>query len=181
MSQTYSFKIRIIHWLTALLIITLLILGFWMTNRSAANLWDELTNTLYAWHKLIGFLVLLITGLRVLVKLNSKRPPYPIGLALWQIQLAQSVQIAMYLLLVLIPLLGWAGVTAYPALITVGGYHLPGLPGIPKDQSLAKQFFEIHGYLVIALIALISLHLIAGLSHLLIKKDGVFERIWFKR
>jgi cytochrome b561 len=181
MSQTYSFKIRIIHWLTALLIITLLILGFWMTNRSAANLWDELTNTLYAWHKLIGFLVLLITGLRVLVKLNSKRPPYPIGLTLWQIQLAQSVQIAMYLLLVLIPLLGWAGVTAYPALITVGGYHLPGLPGIPKDQGLAKQLFELHGYLVIALIALISLHLIAGLSHLLIKKDGVFERIWFKR
>jgi cytochrome b561 len=102
-------------------------------------------------------------------------------LTLWQIQLAQSVQIAMYLLLVLIPLLGWAGVTAYPALITVGGYHLPGLPGIPKDQGLAKQLFELHGYLVIALIALISLHLIAGLSHLLIKKDGVFERIWFKR
>jgi cytochrome b561 len=181
MSQTYSFKIRVIHWLTTLLIIALLILGFWMTNRSSANLWDELTNMLYGWHKLIGFFVLLITGLRILIKLNSKKPPYPLGLALWQMQLAQSVQIAMYLLLVLIPLFGWAGVTAYPALITVGGLHLPGLPGIPKDQNLAKQLFEIHGYLVIALIALISLHVIGGLSHLLLKKDGVFERIWFKR
>jgi cytochrome b561 len=180
MSQTYSYKIRIIHWLSALLIIALLTLGFWMTNRSASNQWDELTNTLYSWHKLIGFSVLLITGLRVLIKLSFKRPPYPDGLALWQIQLAQSVQIAMYLLLVIIPLFGWAGVTAYPALITVGGFHLPGFPGIPEDQVLAKQLFEIHGYLVLALISIISLHVIAGLRHLCFKKDGVFERIWFK-
>jgi len=181
MSQTYSYKIRMIHWLTAFLIIALLTLGFWMTNRSAANLWDELTNTLYAWHKLIGFLVLLITLLRILIKLNSKRPPYPVGLALWQIQMAHSVQIAMYLLLMLIPLFGWAGITAYPALITVGGFNLPGFPGIPKDQILAKQLFEIHGYLVLALISITFLHVIAGLSHLCFKKDGVFQRIWFKR
>ena len=181
MSRTYPFSIRLIHWLTALLIIALLTLGFWMTNRSAANLWDELTNTLYSWHKLIGFSVLLITGLRVLIKLSSKRPPYPNGLALWQIQMAQSVQIAMYLLLVIIPLFGWAGVTAYPALITVGGFHLPGLPGIPEDQILAKQLFQIHGYLVLALISITLLHVIAGLSYLCFKKDGVFERIWFKR
>jgi len=181
MSETYSLKIRIIHWLTALLMITLFTLGFWMTNRSAANLWDELTNTLYAWHKLIGFLVLLITGLRILIKLNSKRPPYPVGLALWQIQIAHAVQTSMYLLLLLIPLFGWAGVTAYPALITVGGFNLPGLPGIPKDQILAKQLFEIHSYLVITLISITLIHVIAGLSHLGVKKDGVFERIWFKR
>ena len=181
MPQTYSLMIRFIHWLTALLIIALLILGFWMTNRSAANLWDELTNTLYSWHKLIGFLVLLITGLRVLIKLNSHRPTYPIGIALWQIQFAHSIQIAMYLLLAIIPLFGWAGVTAYPALITVGGFHLPGMPGIPKDQILAKQLFEIHGYLVLALISISLLHVIAGLRHLFFKRDGVFERIWFKR
>jgi cytochrome b561 len=170
-----------IHWLTALLMITLLTLGFWMTNRSAANLWDELTNTLYAWHKLIGFLVLLITGLRIFIKLNSKRPPYSVGLALWKIQIAHAVQTSMYFLLLLIPLFGWAGVTAYPALIIVGGFNLPGLPGIPKDQTLAKQLFDIHGYLVITLISITLIHVIAGLGHLGFKKDGVFERIWFKR
>jgi cytochrome b561 len=170
---------RFIHWLTTSLMITLLILGYWMTSRSAADLWDELTNTLYSWHKLIGFLVLLITGMRVLVKLNSIRPPYPMGLALWQIRLAQSVQLAMYLLLVLVPLFGWAGVTAYPALITVVDFHLPALPGVPKDQILAKQLFEIHGYLVIGLISITFLHVIAGLNHKWLKKDGVFERMWF--
>lgn len=181
MPQLYSKMTRLIHWLTAILIVASLVLGFWMTDRSAANLWDELTNTLYSWHKLIGFLILLITGLRILNKLRSTRPPYPSSVSQSQIQLAKSVQGALYLLLVLVPLFGWAGVTAFPALITVGGYHLPALPGIPKDQALAKQIFEIHGYLALALIAVASAHIAAGLSHLWIKKDGVFERMWFKR
>jgi cytochrome b561 len=180
MSQTYSAMTRLIHWFTAALLVASLVLGFWMTDRSAANLWDDLTNTLYSWHKLIGFIVLLVTGLRVINKLRSTRPLYPSSISRGQIQIAQSVQTALYLLLVLVPLFGWAGVTAFPALITVGGYHLPALPGIPKDQALAKQLFEIHGYLVLALIALAVVHIAAGLQHLLFKKDGVFERIWFK-
>lgn len=181
MQQTYSLMIRLIHWLTAILIIALLVLGFWMTNRSAANLWDALTNTLYSWHKLIGFFILLITGLRILFKLKSTRPPYPSSVSRGQIQLAQSVQSALYLLLIFTPLFGWAGVTAYPALITVGGYHLPGMPGIPKDQALAKQLFEIHGYLAIAVMTIAAAHIAAGLNHLWLKKDKVFERIWFMR
>jgi len=181
MTQRYSFSLRLMHWLTAALIIGLLILGFWMTSRSEANLWDELTNTLYAWHKLIGFLVLLITGLRLLAKSTSKRPPYPNDFSPIQILLAKSVQSILYLLLFLAPLFGWAGVTAYPALITVGDYYLPGMPGIPKDEALAKQLFEIHGYLVFVLIGITLGHITVGLSHLWLKKDEVFGRIWFRR
>ena len=84
-----------------------------------------------------------------------------------------------YLLLVLVPLFGWAGVTAYPALMTVGGFQLLALPGVPKGELLAKQLFEIHGYLVLALIAVAMAHICAGLNHLWIKKDRVFDRIWF--
>lgn len=181
MPQRYSFLMRVVHWLTALLISLSLILGFWMTNRSAANLWDELTNTLYAWHKLIGFIIILTTVVRIFLKLRSKKPPYPVNLSRGQIQLARLVQITLYSLLVLVPLLGWAGVTAFPALITVGGFHLPKMPGIPEDQTLAKQLFEIHGYLVLVLIAIALVHIAAGLIHLWYKKDGVFSRIWFGR
>jgi cytochrome b561 len=162
------------------MIIVLLVLGFWMTDRAGANLWDELTNTLYSWHKLIGFLMLLTTALRIVVKLLHKRPDYPSSISAGNIQLAHLVQSSMYLLLVLVPLFGWAGVTAYPALITVGGFHLPAFPGVPKGEPLAKQLFEIHGYLVLALIAVAIAHIVAGLNHLWVKKDQVFDRIWFK-
>lgn len=176
----YPILLRLIHWLTAIMMVVLLVLGFWMTDRAGANLWDELTNTLYSWHKLIGFLVLLITALRIAVKWFNKRPDYPSDISRGHIQLAHMVQNTMYLLLVLVPLFGWAGVTAYPALITVGGFHLPGLPGVPKGEPLAKQLFEIHGYLVLALIAMAIAHIGAGLNHLWVKKDQVFDRIWFK-
>jgi cytochrome b561 len=87
---------------------------------------------------------------------------------------------ALYLLLLVVPLLGWAAVTAFPALITLNGFHLPAMPGIPQDQALAKQLFEIHGNLALVLAVLALAHIAAGLHHLLIKKDGVFQRMWFK-
>jgi len=139
MPQTYTRTQRLLHWLTAVFIAALVVLGLWMKERSGANIWDALTNTLYAWHKLIGFLVLLLTALRVIVKLRSTRPPYPPSVPPSTIKLAAAVHGVLYLLLLAVPLLGWAGVTAYPALITVGGYNLPAMPGIPQDQALAKQ------------------------------------------
>ncbi|MDP3621509.1 MAG: cytochrome b/b6 domain-containing protein [Polynucleobacter sp.] len=180
MPNTYSLTARLFHWLTAALILCLAILGFWMTDRANANLWDALTDTLYAWHKFIGFTVLLMTALRLIVKLSSNKPPYSSSVSAHTIKLASFMHGILYLLLFLVPLLGWAGVTAYPALITIGGYHLPAMPGITKDETLAKQLFEIHGYLAITLIVLAVGHLMAALHHLLLKKDGVFQRMGFK-
>lgn len=180
MPTTYSLTARLLHWLTAIFIVSLIALGVWMTERAGANLWDSLTNTLYGWHKLIGFTVLCLTLLRFVVKLRSTRPPYPASVSPATIKLAAIAHGLLYLLLIVVPLLGWAGVTAYPALITLGSYHLPAMPGIPKDQALAKQLFEIHGNLALVLAGLAVAHAAAGLHHLLLKKDGVFQRMWFK-
>lgn len=179
MINRYSTLARGIHWFTAGAILVLAILGFWMTERAAANLWDNLTNTLYEWHKLIGFTVLLITILRLILKLNSKTPAYPNSISPMMITVASIVHYSLYGLLFIVPLLGWAGVTAYPALITVGGYMLPAMPGIPKSELIAKQIFQIHGVLAMTLLAIALLHVMAALNHLIIKRDGIFQRIWF--
>lgn len=179
MINRHSALARTIHWFTACAVLTLAILGFWMTERAAANLWDNLTNTLYGWHKLIGFTILLITILRLVLKLNSKNPPYPNSISPFKIKIASLVHYTLYSLLFIVPLLGWAGVTAYPALITLGGYSLPAMPGIPKSELIAKQIFQIHGLLAMTLIAIALLHFTAALNHLIIKRDGIFQRIWF--
>ncbi|CAM3639535.1 cytochrome b [Polynucleobacter brandtiae] len=181
MRSTYSLVARLLHWLIACLVLIQLVLGVWMIARSGANLWDALTDTLYAWHKLIGFTVLLMMVLRLLVKLNSQRPPYPSSVSAVNIKLAAAVHGLLYLLLLVVPLLGWAGVTAYPALITVGGFDLPSMPGISQDEALAKQLFQIHGYLALLLVGIASAHIAAAMAHLLIKKDGVFQRMWIGR
>jgi cytochrome b561 len=84
----------------------------------------------------------------------------------------------LYVLLVAVPLLGWAGVTAYPALITVAGQHLPAMPLIAQNEALAKQLFAAHGTLALVLGALIIAHICAALKHLFINRDEIFARMW---
>lgn len=167
---------RVLHWLIALMVLTLIPIGLWMASRAEANIWGELTNTLYGWHKAIGFTVLLLMIVRIIVKVRMKSPPYPDEMPRTLQMAAKSLHNLLYILLVLTPLLGWAGVTAYPALITVGGYHLPAMPFIPKDSELAARLFDIHGALAITLGVLIAGHIAAAFRHMF-RKDGIFRRM----
>lgn len=172
---------RLMHWLVALSIPVLIALALWMTARAGANLWDDQTNLLYGLHKALGFTVLCLMVLRLFLKLRAAAPAYPASLSPAQILLAKTVHGLLYVLLFAVPLLGWAAVTAYPALITVAGYHLPAMPWITPNVDLAKQLFELHGTLAFALGALALGHIAAALRHLLVKRDGVFQRMWPNR
>jgi len=169
---------RLLHWLVALCLPTLLVLGLWMTARAGANLWDDQTNLLYGLHKALGFIVLLLMLLRLFFKLRIAAPTYPASLTPLHILVAKIMHGLLYTLLFVVPLLGWAGVTAYPALITVAGYHLPAMPWVVQNEALAKQLFALHGTLAFVLAALIICHIAAALVHLFFKRDGVFERMW---
>ena len=68
---------RALHWLIALLVLALIPVGLWMTSHGEANLWGELTDSLYSWHKAIGFSVLLLMVIRILFKIMLTTPPYP--------------------------------------------------------------------------------------------------------
>ncbi len=177
-SIRYAGGSRILHWLVAALVFVLIPVGIWMAGRAEINLFDDLTNTLYAWHKAIGATVLVLMVIRVIFKLRHDSPPYPVTLSRRQILAAKSLHHLLYLLLVLTPLLGWAGVTAFPALITLGGYNLPAMPLVPEDQALATRLFEIHGASALLLATLIVGHIGAALLHLVVHKDGVFQRMW---
>lgn len=178
-SERYPALWKFIHWLMALLVIGLIIVGFIMANRAEANIWDDLTNVLFAWHKAIGFAMFFLIAIRIVIRRRHGMPAYSSSVSPELLKWAHQAHTLLYTLLIAVPLLGWAAVTAYPALITVGGYHLPAMPGIPKDQDLAKQLFEIHGWLAYLLAALIAVHIAGALKHLLIDRDGVFQRMWF--
>ena len=175
---SYSFWQRTLHWSVALCTVLAIPLGLWMTARAHSNLWDALTNALYGSHKLLGVTVLLLMLPRLILKLSLATPPYPPSSSRVFVRAASALHWAVYALLIMVPLLGWAGVTAYPALITLAGYHLPALPFIAKDQALAKQLFALHGTLAWLLAALIALHVGAAFKHRWFNRDGIFERMW---
>ena len=178
-SPRYSLAARLMHWVVAFCVLILFALGFWATSRAADNIWDELTNTLYAWHKTIGFVVLILMALRLVIRLGGTLPPNPPYLAPWEISAARATHLLLYLLLFIVPLLGWAGITAYPALQVLAGIHLPPMPFIAKGEPLAKLLFDWHGNIAIVLGLLLILHVAAALRHRFVKRDGVMDRMWF--
>lgn len=174
--QKYPTGWRVLHWVMAVMVLTLIPVGLWMTSRAEADIWGPLTDTLYSSHKAIGFSVLLLMIVRIVVKASVGSPPYPQEMPRKLQLAASSVHHLMYVLLVLTPLFGWAGVTAYPALVTLGGYHLPAMPFVSEDSDLAARLFAIHGVLAITLAVLIAGHIAAAFRHM-IRKDGIFRRM----
>jgi cytochrome b561 len=81
---------------------------------------------------------------------------------------------ALYALMIGMPLIGWAmlSAAAYPVVL-YGGVHLPAI--LPLSDSMHTLFWSAHFYLAFAFFALILLHLAAGLFHALVRRDGVFE------
>lgn len=172
----YPLAWRLLHWLMALMIFALFPIGIVMAGRAEAEIWGALTNTFYNWHKTIGFTVLLLMVVRTVIKVWLRGPAYPDTLPRMLQMAAHSLHFLLYVLLILTPLFGWAGVTAFPALVVVGGYQLPAMPFVPVNQALAERLFEIHGALAITLGVLILGHIGAATKHL-IDKDGLFRRM----
>ena len=180
MTAKYPLAWRILHLLIAALVLTLIPVGLWMASRAAAGVFDTLTNNLYSLHKAVGFSVLSLMILRVVFKLSLKAPPYPESVSRATVLAAKSLHHLLYLLLIVTPLLGWAGVTAFPALGITAGISLPAMPFIPQNEDLATRLFQIHGFFAITVAVLLACHILAALRHLL-RRDGVFQRMWFSR
>lgn len=174
--QKYPAGWRVLHWIIALLVLTMIPIGLWMASRAEADIWGPLTNTLYSLHKTIGFSVLLLMMLRIVVKIRLKGPPLPDKVPRNLQIAAKSLHHLMYVMLVITPLFGWAGVTAYPALVIVGDFQLPAMPFVPENEELAARLFYIHGWFAITLSILIAGHIAAAVRHLL-RKDGIFQRM----
>ena len=165
---------RLLHWLIALLVLVLIPAGLWMTSPGIDDAWN-----IYGAHKVVGFTVLWLMVLRLVIRLRTGPPPYPLSMPKLLATAARALHSVLYVLLFIIPLLGWAGVTAYPALITVAGLNLPAMPFIPQNKDLSEQLFAIHGTLALVLGVFILGHIGAALKHLLLNRDGIFQRMWF--
>lgn len=178
-TDRYPASSRVLHWITVVALLFQVPMGLTIAYRYQANIFDDLTNALSGWHKLIGFTVLWIVVLRIVIAARSW-PPYPPTLPAVQQAAAHGLHRLIYVLLLLIPLTGWAGVSAYPALVTLGGYNLPAMPFVPQNENLAATIFTIHKYAAYTLLFLLVGHIGAALMHLVVFRDGIFQRMWFR-
>lgn len=173
MEQADSYHVfsKIIHWVTALLILGLLFIGFYMSTLAFSE--DKLS--LYGWHKSFGLLVLILAGVRVVWHV-VKRKPAPLSThKKWEHLVARSVHIFLYLALFIMPLSGWVMSSAGDFTVKFFGYHMPDLT--QKNESLFNSSRELHEILAYILLLIIGLHMVGALKHHFVDRDTTLCRI----
>jgi cytochrome b561 len=174
-TQQYAPVQKWLHWTVAILVISMIPIGKIMSWRAEANNFDALTNQLYSGHKLFGFIVLWLMAARIAFKLGKGAPAPVATLTPFERKASAAVHHLLYLLLILVPLLGWAGVSAYGAREVFGLFSLPQI--VPKNEGLATILLGAHGALATILALLVLAHIGAALMHGVIKQDGVMNRM----
>ncbi|MBK9234836.1 MAG: cytochrome b [Rhodoferax sp.] len=175
--QRYSTTAIALHWLSALAVLGLLMVGWYMADLPLSPLRLKLFN----WHKWAGVSVLGLTLLRLLWRWTHRPPALPAELLgqtpTWQLRLAGATHAALYGLLLLVPLIGWARSSAAGfSIVLFGVLPLPDL--LPKDTALAELVKPWHAVSAYSLCALIALHVAAALKHQFVDKDGLMRRMW---
>src|ERR1700749_1490201 len=129
-------------------------------------------------HKPLGIAILILALIRLVVRLRYGAPPLPADLPEPMKLAAHLSHYAFYLLMIGMPLIGWAmlSAAAYPVVL-YGGVRLPAI--VPPSDSLHTLLWNAHFYLAFLFFALILMHLAAALFHALVRRDGVFDTMGF--
>jgi len=162
-----------IHWITALLVVTQVVVGFAFAEFLPKG--PERTE-MFAWHKTIGATILILALVRLAVRLLNPPPPYPTDFPRWERFLAVWNHRIFYFMLIALPLTGLLAVSgrAEGGLVPLKfGLALPAIPGIAPENG----FGDVHEVLVFTTLALVVLHVGAALYNQFGSSTNVADRM----
>jgi len=155
---------RRLHWWTACLVVIAFPLGWIMVGVSLDQLF--LKFALYQLHKTIGILVFVLVLARLVIRSRRGRPAWDRGLFPWQRRAAETMHALLYVLLVVVPLLGYLTAATAPARIPT--LFLGVLP-IPHLLAADAFWFDIlrqtHRALAVLLVSLAFGHAVAAIAN----------------
>lgn len=157
MLRAYRQTAKVFHWLTAVFVLLMIVSGVTAKQIDSGAAADFLMSL----HKLMGVLTLIIVVVRIFYRVarmdrDAQKGTHRRPVVHWM----------LYTALILIPLLGWAGVSDYNARKIFAGYSLPAI--WPQNTGYADLLFEVHAYLAFAMLALVAVHIgIAVQDHIM--------------
>jgi len=163
----FALPARILHWLMAAMILAMLFIGVGMVaSVSERHEW------LLRIHKPLGIAILLLAVVRLAVRLRHPPPPLPADLPMLQKLAAHASHWLLYALMIAMPLVGWAMLSAggYPVMLGAS-LRLPAI--LPASATAFAILRHLHGWLALLLFLTFLAHLGAALYHGLIRRDGV--------
>ena len=161
---------RILHWLMAALLITMLFIGVSMVAHLGDYHW------LLSVHRPLGILILILAAIRLITRLLTKAPALPPSMSQPERLVVKLSEFALYALFIALPLVGWAMLSAghFP-IVMFGTVNLP--PILPAKPKLYATLRETHTILAYLLFLAFLAHFGAVLFHTLILRDGILSRM----
>lgn len=168
----YASSAIALHWLMACLIIAVYFMGISIDDIPIGP--DRIL--LVTWHKWLGVTIAFLWFVRVAVRLSHQAPAMPASSPAWQNMAAHLVHLALYVLMIAIPVSGWLMSSAKGYTTTFFGlFDLPNL--LEKDKALGHTLKEVHSFMANTLMILVVAHIGAALKHQLIDKDNLLDRM----
>jgi len=171
-SNKYTSPAKIFHWLTALFIVLQCAVGWIMPDV------DELSTPegLVSVHLSIGVLIAVLVVVRLMWRFGHKPPQASIQLSPAFRFAAGVTHWSIYLLLLIVPILGWINAVERGWSVTLFGiYRVPDM--LPRESTLWADIGDMHIASVWVLVALVCLHALAAFYHHVVLKDDTLKRM----
>jgi len=169
-ARTYNAVAKLLHWVLAILIGVQLGIGWTMPEIHKNTRPDGEI----AWHLTVGALIVLFVVARVVWR--AVRPPTGSDSDRgWTRRLADAMHFLLYVLIIVVPVLGWANAGSRDWVVGIGPLHLPRL--MSAGSKLGHELGDIHGDLAVVLAVVIGLHVAAGVYHHFMRRDDTLLRM----
>ena len=173
MQVHYSPAQQVMHWLTVLLMFSILPVA-WILDSVV-----EETPPFFFWmdvHEAIGLTILASTTLRIVWRLFDPPPPYSATMARWSNRSARLVHVGLLILMIVMPVSGYVWATGHGH--DVAPFSLVRFPRIAfGHRAIGDAAETVHLFCRWLIYGLIALHL-AGVSyHLIFKRDALLARM----
>jgi len=165
----YSVASMTLHWLLAALIAIQLCLGWYMNEVAVDH--SPIQETIEGVHISLGLTILLLVLVRIGVRLTHPAPALPAGIPRWERLLAHASHLLFYLLMLALPLTGWALVSLGTRPISFWGLPWPHLPGVsvlgsPAPRPVRHELVHIHVFILIWITLInLALHVAGAIKH----------------
>ena len=162
-TNKYPPAMRVLHWVTGLMIIGMIGVGFYMAN-IPMDAPDKYT--LYPWHKSFGLIVMLLVLIRLPVRWRGPLPDTAPGLQVWEQKLSHVVHILLYVAMLTMTFSGYLMSSFHPQVNGVdmfGWFTFPDLT--PKSKDLSGAMHELHEICAITFCLLLVLHIGGVIKH----------------
>jgi cytochrome b561 len=146
--RQYRMTAKVLHWVTAALVFAMFASGVIAKQLGGGALADALMSL----HKITGVTTLLIVIARLVYRATRSMPE-------WRVYAYRRPLLhwTLYVVVLLVPLLGWAGISDFGAREVLPGYSLP--PIWPEGAGYDGILLQYHAYMAFALLALVALHI----------------------